>query len=52
MTNVYEENKSKKPDDLFKSKIEKEYLGTLMKIMKIIVMSSFSANNPNNDIMA
>jgi hypothetical protein len=40
----------KSNDDILKARVDRDCINTILKIMKIILMSSFCANSPNMDL--
>jgi hypothetical protein len=40
----------KEKEKVMKSKVEKEMVNTVLRILKIIVISSFCANSPNQEL--
>lgn len=42
---------NKKPEEILKNKAEKDCLNYLMKAMKILIMTSFSATAPDQDLI-
>ena len=52
LTNLNKNCVYDKPDEILKSKVEKECLLMLVKIIKTLVMSTFAASVPDSDLIS